>query len=164
MTVIQFVSRFVNLRFFEKKKNLLRTTQMKTTHCQTLHYFKGPRTLNEKLHALLRLRTLKTIPAAFTRSGTYPFRPNKGIPQEGRRRGGIGSRKSIRRLCLSFMIIIIVAHATIIYLCSKAVSKLMYNGDHRHFPWDPDSEIFKARNCCVEIKCLLAKIIYRKPL
>ena len=95
MTVIQFVSRFVNLRFFEKKKkNLLRTTQMKTTHCQTLHYFKGPRTLNEKLHALLRLRTLKTIPAAFTRSGTYPFRPNKGIPQEGGGGGGgLGSRK-----------------------------------------------------------------------
>ena len=138
---------------------------MKTTHCQTLHSFKGPGTLSEKLHNLLRLHTLKTIPAAFTRSGTYPFRPNKGIPQEGGGggRGGVGSSKSIRRLCLSFMIIIIVEHAAI-YLCSKAVSKLMYNGDHRDFPWDPDSEIFKARNCCVEIKCLLAKIIYRKPL
>jgi len=46
MTMIHFISHFGNLRFFGKKKNLLRTTQMKTTHCETLHSFKGPGTLN----------------------------------------------------------------------------------------------------------------------
>lgn len=46
MTMIHFISHFGNLRFFGKKKNLLRSTQMKTTHCQPLHSFKGPGTLN----------------------------------------------------------------------------------------------------------------------
>lgn len=82
MTVIHFVSHFVNLRFFGNR-NLLRTTQMKITYCQTLHSFKDPGTLNEKLHTLLRLNILKTIPTAFTRSSTSPFRPNKRIPPGG---------------------------------------------------------------------------------